>query len=181
MTILNGGIRLIAVLFIVWGLCFLGQAPSIAVPDEIQNPVRKYQAERQAERLAQAYNLKFEWALFVVTASKEEAILQQLPHSLVLAVMAQESRFDPNAKSVSGAISLMQVVPRWHQEKLGEAESLWNPRVNMRVGTQVLREYLDRRRSIRDALQQYNGNRSDVTYRYSRKVEKHRELIEAIL
>src|SRR3989304_2544251 len=38
---------------------------------------------------------------------------------LILAVMAVESRFNPIAESVRGAKGLVQVIPRFHQDKVG--------------------------------------------------------------
>ena len=62
---------------------------------------------------------------------------------LVLAVISVESRFDPAARSGYGATGLMQVVPRFHREKLAEHggdKALLDPRVNVQVGTQILKE-----------------------------------------
>ncbi len=180
MNILTGCAQVLVVLLMVWGLCGLGQTPqnvTVLAPQALVS----FQTDRQAERLARPYQLEFAQALFAVQASKKAAVAQQIPQALVLAVMAQESRFNTQAESSTGAIGLMQVIPRWHPEKVTDTESLWDPQVNVRVGAQALREYLDRRKTLRDALQQYNGNRGDKTYRYSRKVEKHLERIEAIL
>jgi len=179
-NILIGCSRLGLALGLVWVACLLGGGATKVKSDRLDSS-RDNKLESQAEKLAQAYHLNFNWALFVITASKEEAIAQHIPHSLVLAVIAQESDFNPEAKSSAGAVSLMQVIPRWHLEKIKEGESIWNPRVNMRVGAEVLKQCLTQRGTVRDALQQYNGNRSDVSYRYSRKVEKHRKTIEALL
>lgn len=56
---------------------------------------------------------------------------------LVLSIMRHESYFVATAKSGYGAQGLMQVVPRWHRDKLGK-RSLYNPAVAIEVGTQVL-------------------------------------------
>src|SRR3954468_5409946 len=66
---------------------------------------------------------------------------------LILAVAAVESRYNPVAESVVGAKGLMQVIPKYHQEKLldhGGEQALLDPAVNIQVGTQVLREYYRR-------------------------------------
>ena len=179
-NIFIGCSRLGLALGLVWVACLLGSGPTQLKSSRLGSPEGR-KLEAQAEKLAQAYHLDFNWALFVLTTSQEEAKAQKIPHSLVLAVMAQESDFNPKAKSSAGAVSLMQVIPRWHLEKIREGESIWNPRVNMRVGAEVLKQCLAQRSTVRDALQQYNGNRNDVSYRYSRKVEKHRKTIEALL
>lgn len=65
------------------------------------------------------------------------ADMRQLDPMLILAVMRHESGFNPKARSAYGAQGLMQVVPRWHRDKL-RGRSLYNPEVAIEVGTQVL-------------------------------------------
>jgi membrane-bound lytic murein transglycosylase F len=59
---------------------------------------------------------------------------------LVAALCFQESRFDPGAVSNAGAVGLMQVLPRFAGEA---AEQLHDPGVNLRVGTEMLRQIHD--------------------------------------
>lgn len=92
---------------------------------------------------------------------------------LILAVMAIESSFDPVAESSMGAMGLMQVIPRFHPEKLlphGGAQALLDPEINIQVGTQVLREYMRRFGEIEPALQKYAGAFDEPTARYTSKV-----------
>ena len=102
---------------------------------------------------------------------------------LVLAVMAVESRFDPHARSGYGAKGLMQVVPRFHREKLadhgGEA-ALADPKVNALVGTQILKEYLARSGGVRAGLQRYAGWNDDEQ-RYARKVLAEKQRLRRIV
>lgn len=92
---------------------------------------------------------------------------------LVLAVMGVESSFNPGARSGFGARGLMQVVPRFHREKLvehgGEA-ALADPRVNALVGTRILKEYLRQTGNVRAGLQRYAGWQDDDEHRYARRV-----------
>jgi hypothetical protein len=79
---------------------------------------------------------------------------------LMLAVMATESSFDPRARSPRGAQGLMQVHTRMHREKFaphGGAARAFDPEVNIRVGGQILKQYLDRHGSPRAALKAYVG------------------------
>jgi soluble lytic murein transglycosylase-like protein len=102
---------------------------------------------------------------------------------LILAVMAVESRYNPVAESQVGAKGLMQVMPKYHPEKLtdhGGAEALLQPEVNILVGAQILREYLRRFGDTEAALQMYAGAFDEPTSQYSAKVFAERSRLEAL-
>jgi soluble lytic murein transglycosylase-like protein len=103
---------------------------------------------------------------------------------LILAVMAVESRYNPVAESVVGAKGLMQVLPRFHQDKLevhGGEEALLDPDVNIEVGTQILREYLRRFGKTVTALQMYAGAMDEPNAEYANKVLTERSRLEQLL
>lgn len=103
---------------------------------------------------------------------------------LVLAVMGVESSFNPAARSGFGARGLMQVVPRFHREKLAEhggEAALADPRVNVLVGTQILKEYLRQAGDLRAGLQRYAGSQDDEERRYSRKVINEQERLRRVV
>lgn len=103
---------------------------------------------------------------------------------LILAVMAVESRYNPVAESGVGAKGLMQVLPRFHQEKLeahGGEEALLDPDVNIEVGTQILREYLHRFGATVTALQQYAGAMDEPNTEYANKVLTERSRLQSAL
>jgi len=111
-------------------------------------------------------------AEFVATAYRAGA-RYSLDPLLILAVMAVESRYNPVAKSDMGAKGLMQVIPRFHLEKLadhGGELALLEPEVNILVGAQILREYLNRFRDTETALQMYAGALDEPTAQYAAKV-----------
>lgn len=92
---------------------------------------------------------------------------------LIVAIMAVESSFNHRAVSNMGALGLMQVIPRYHKDKIGPDRGrnvLFDPEVNVRVGTLVLHEGLQRYGSMQRALQYYNGSLNDPKARYTRKV-----------
>lgn len=92
---------------------------------------------------------------------------------LILAVMAIESRFNPFAESSMGAQGLMQVMPRFHEDKLQEGEdrtAFLDPETNIRVGAQILKESISRAGSVMAGLQRYNGNPGDPAQSYANKV-----------
>ncbi|WP_298602006.1 lytic transglycosylase domain-containing protein [Zoogloea sp.] len=91
---------------------------------------------------------------------------------LIVAVMAIESRFNPFAESPMGAQGLMQVIPKWHPDKIdvkADRSAMFDPHTNIRVGALVLKEYIQTTGSIERALQQYNGS-SDPAAPYASKV-----------
>jgi soluble lytic murein transglycosylase-like protein len=100
---------------------------------------------------------------------------------LILAVMAVESRYNPVAESNMGAKGLMQVMPKFHQEKLlehGGEPALLNPEVNIQVGAQILREYVRRFGELETALQMYAGAFDIPNYPYAGKVLAERARLE---
>jgi hypothetical protein len=109
-------------------------------------------------------------ALTAAEASAQELGFDPL---LIVAIMAVESSFNPRAVSNMGAQGLMQVIPRYHQDKIGPnhgKNALFDPVVNVRVGTLVLHEGLQRYGTMQRALQYYNGALKDPNTRYTRKV-----------
>jgi soluble lytic murein transglycosylase-like protein len=100
---------------------------------------------------------------------------------LILAVMAVESRYNPVAESNMGARGLMQVIPKFHLEKLmehgGEA-ALLDPQVNIQVGAQILREYMRRFGETETALQMYAGAFDEPSSTYAFKVLAERARLE---
>ena len=102
---------------------------------------------------------------------------------LILAVMAIESRYNPVAESVAGAKGLMQVIPKYHLDKLlshGGEEALLDPEVNIHVGAQILREYYRRLGDQEAALQKYAGAFDEPTSRYAGKVFEERMRLEPV-
>jgi len=103
---------------------------------------------------------------------------------LILAVMAVESRYNPVAESNMGAKGLMQVIPKFHVEKLaghGGEGALLDPHVNIQVGAQILREYLRRYGETETALQMYAGAFDEPTSGYALKVLAERARLEQLI
>lgn len=113
-----------------------------------------------------------------VSAARHAGKETDIDPLLLLAVMAVESSFDPAAESRFGAQGLMQVVPRFHREKIelhGGIAALGNPQVNVAVGARILRDYIAASGGLVEALQRYAGARSDVRNAYARRVLAERE------
>lgn len=103
---------------------------------------------------------------------------------LVLAVIAVESRFNPIAESVMGAKGLMQIIPKFHREKLalyGGAEAALDPESNILVGARILQEYVYRTGTLEAGLQFYNGASWDESAQYAAKVMAERSRLEELV
>ncbi len=80
--------------------------------------------------------------------------------TLILAIMAIESSFNPFAQSAVGAQGLMQVMTRVHDEKYqryGGILAAFDPVANLKVGVQVLKECIQRAGSVEAGLRYYVG------------------------
>ena len=99
---------------------------------------------------------------------------------LLMAIIFVESTYKAKAQSSQGAIGLMQVVPKWHLDKIkeyGDVDVLYDIRTNIAIGTAILMEYLEKEGNIRQALHRYNGSKDDKTLKYSNRVlKKYNEL-----
>jgi hypothetical protein len=83
-----------------------------------------------------------------------------LDPTLILAIMAVESRFNPFAQSAVGAQGLMQVMTHVHDDKymaFGGTHAAFDPISNLRVGVQVLKECIVRAGSMQEGLRHYVG------------------------
>ena len=93
----------------------------------------------------------------------------ELEPQLVAAVIYQESKFDADARSDSGAVGLMQLLPETGQgiaDRTGgntwEPEDLLDPELNIRYGSWYLRHLLDKYGDERLALAAYNAGQTNV-------------------
>ena len=84
----------------------------------------------------------------------------KLDPTLILAIMAVESGFNPFAQSAMGAQGLMQVMTKIHGDKyetFGGNLAAFDPVTNLRVGVKVLQECISRAGSLEGGLRFYVG------------------------
>ncbi|ASL46757.1 Membrane-bound lytic murein transglycosylase C [Burkholderia sp. AD24] len=94
----------------------------------------------------------------IARAVLTEAARHAISPVLLLAVMSVESSFDRHAVSVAGARGLMQVLPAAHPQLIAGTTDLSDPAINVRIGTTILRDYLDASGGDLDAaLLRYSG------------------------
>ena len=153
-----------------------GQIQAVETPAEReQRAVTEYISKR--------YRVADEAVAQFVSLAYKAGGQQSLDPLLILAVMAIESRYNPVAESSVGAKGLMQVMPKYHLDKLldhGGEEALLNPEVNIMVGARILREYQRRLGGTEAALQMYAGAFDEPTLQYSGKVLAEKARLEAL-
>jgi hypothetical protein len=119
---------------------------------------------RQQSAVAQWLSRRYKVAPEPVSRLVQEAWAvgqrARLDPTLILAIMAVESSFNPFAQSPVGAQGLMQVMTRIHDDKyvaFGGNHAAFDPLTNLRVGVQVLKECIARAGSLEEGLRYYVG------------------------
>ena len=149
--------------------------------------ILKSSAERQAvaRYVADKYKIAHSTSLEFVDKAIQVSREVDLDPTLILAVTAVESSFNPFAESNKGAQGLMQVMTRVHTDKYqlfgGHAAAL-DPDANMRVGSLILRQYIAKGGSLDAGLRLYVGA-SSVWINdggYGKKVLAERERIRNV-
>ncbi|MBI1905325.1 MAG: transglycosylase SLT domain-containing protein [Rhodocyclales bacterium] len=151
----------------------LGDALAFSAPSAEDEVALSLQMQRVCEWVAKRYRVSGDELAPVLAEAESSARDAGLDPLLIVAMMAVESSFNPLAESRMGARGLMQVIPRWHMDKIAadaDEDAFFDPVVNVQVGTLVLAEGLQRYGSLQEALQYYNGARNDPEARYTKKV-----------
>ena len=149
----------------------------------VADTAREHEQQVVAEFIAKRYRVAEEAAAGYVSIAYRAGAQHSVDPLLIIAVMAIESRYNPVAESVMGAKGLMQVIPKYHQEKLldhGGEPALLEPEVNILVGAQILREYQRRFGDTEVALQMYAGALDEPTSAYANKVFAEKARLEAL-
>ena len=135
--------------------------------------------------LARKYGVAPEPLSVLVSEAFEIGVKAKLDPTLILAIMAIESGFNPFAQSPVGAQGLMQVMTKIHSEKyenFGGELAAFDPVTNLRVGVKVLQECITRAGSVEGGLKFYvgAGNHADDGGYASKVLAEHGRL-QAVL
>ena len=138
-----------------------------------------------ANHLATKYRISMTESLRYVSHAIEVANEVNLDPMLLLAIMATESSFNPNAQSHAGAQGLMQVLTRVHTEKFepyGGVVAAFVPEANIRVGALILKACIAKAGSLEAGLRSYLGapNASSGPNSYTYKVITEREELNEV-
>lgn len=158
--------------------------PATTAPAEaVRVPAAPSRVEQLAGVVARRYRVAEDAAGTVVQAAFREGQRHNLDPMLILAVIAVESRFNPFAASEQGALGLMQIVPRFHMDKIAAAgmPSMLLPDSNIAIGTRILKDSIQRGGSDAAGLQLYNGAFEDETRAYANRVLNERRRLEEAL
>ncbi len=159
-----------------WQRPFISQAS--ADTQRKQQPVTLSPAEEAryralSEYVAKRYRVSQDVAFNLVSVAHQAGEELKVDPLLIIAVIAVESSFNPIAESVAGAKGLMQIIPKYHGDKLDEfggEQSVFDPATNIQVGAQILREYIRQTGSVGIGLQMYAGALGDNEDQYTNKV-----------
>lgn len=138
--------------------------------------------KRAARWISRRYRVSYRVVEEVFQAASIAGARLRLDPYLILAVVAVESGFNPIAESSVGAAGLMQVMPLVHQEKFvdhGGLDVAFDPYVNVQVGAEIIREYMDRFGSLDAALLAYVGVGPMGESEYPQKVMRMLDRIRA--
>ncbi len=126
------------------------------------------------------YDLPEKEVELILRSASLNANRYNLDTELILAIVFVESSYNRVARSNRGALGLMQVVPKWHIDKInqyGGVDVLFDISTNIHIGTEILAEYLEKENDLATALMRYNGSLNDKTQRYpTRVLEKYEYL-----
>jgi soluble lytic murein transglycosylase-like protein len=116
--------------------------------------------------LSKKYSVAPEPISALVAEAYDVGAKTKIEPTLILAIMAIESSFNPFAQSPVGAQGLMQVMTTVHSDKyegFGGKFAAFDPVTNLRVGVKVLQDCIARAGSVEGGLRQYVGATSDAT------------------
>jgi hypothetical protein len=130
--------------------------------------------------LSRKYKVGVEPISALVAEAYDSGPKMQLDPTLILAVMAVESGFNPFAQSPVGAQGLMQVMTKVHSEKyqnFGGQRAAFDPLSNLKVGVTVLKDCITRAGSVEGGLKLYVGSIDNSPTSYvSRVLAEHNRL-----
>lgn len=130
--------------------------------------------------VAQRYRVSAEALRPIFETAHQVGQEKRIDPLLIVAIIGVESSFNPLAESAFGAQGLMQVVPRFHQDKVpagAGSEVFFDPVANIRIGVLVLQEAIERRGGLMAGLQQYAGLTNGSSW-YADKVMAEKARLE---
>jgi hypothetical protein len=134
---------------------------------------------RVAACISKRYKITSDAARKITQLAEEVAAKHELDPNLILAIIANESKFHPLLVSPVGALGLMQIMPNVHKRKLaayGGENAALNPEVNMMIGAAIISSFIRQTGSVEGGLAMYVGAGFDTSHPYVYKVKYELEV-----
>lgn len=151
---------------------------------ESVNPEVASRKRALAEFLAKRYQVSQDITFDLVGIAQRAGQQLGLDPLLIMAIIAVESRYNPIAESGAGAKGLMQIIPKYHGDKLGEfggEKAVFDPAINILVGSRILKEYIGLTGNLGMALQMYAGALNDEQDVYTSRVLGEKQRLQQVV
>ena len=145
---------------------------------------KEFEKTRVAKWISRKYKVSNEAVREIVEISFSAGGDFEVDPYVVIAVIAIESSFNPLAESSAGALGLMQVMPLIHRkkfEKYGGFDKSLDVKVNVYVGTEILKNFYLRYGNYQRALLAYVGVSQDSNSSYPKKVLRLRDRLKKLI
>lgn len=148
------------------------------------NLEKEFEKTRVAKWIARKYRVSNEAVREIVEISFSAGDKFEVDPYVVIAIIAIESSFNPLAESGAGALGLMQVMPLIHRKKFqkyGGFEKSLDVKVNIYVGTEILKNFYLRYGNYQRALLAYVGVSQNSNSSYPKKVLRLRDRLKKLI
>ena len=145
---------------------------------------KEFEKARLAKWISRKYRVSNEAMREIVEVSFSAGDKFEVDPYVILAVIAIESSFNPLAESSAGALGLMQVMPLIHRkkfEKYGGFDKSLDVKVNVHVGTEILKNFYLRYGNYQRALLAYVGVSQSSNSSYPKKVLRLRDRLKKLI
>ena len=145
---------------------------------------KEFEKTRVAKWISRKYRVSNEAVREIVEISFSAGDKFEVDPYVVMAVIAIESSFNPLAESGAGALGLMQVMPLIHRKKFeqyGGFEKSLDVKVNIYVGTEILKNFYLRYGNYQRALLAYVGVSQNSDSSYPTKVLRLRDRLKKLI
>ena len=145
---------------------------------------KEFEKARLAKWISRKYRVSNEAMREIVEVSFSAGDKFEVDPYVILAVIAIESSFNPLAESSAGALGLMQVMPLIHRkkfEKYGGFDKSLDVKVNVHVGTEILKNFYLRYGNYQRALLAYVGVPQNSKSRYPKRVLRLRDRLKKLI
>ena len=145
---------------------------------------KEFEKTRVAKWISRKYKVSNEAVREIVEISFNAGGDFEVDPYVVIAVIAIESSFNPLAESSAGALGLMQVMPLIHRkkfEKYGGFDKSLDVKVNVYVGTEILKNFYLRYGNYQRALLAYVGVSQNSNSSYPKKVLRLRDRLKKLI